>query len=942
MRSLLPTSAVLLSLGFVVGADEQALRRVEVYLSPGPARTEVMAKLQAIGFVPDRDAGSAELLRGRLPEKALEAVANSPLVKRVAVGPVVQSAPASKPASYKVRLRYYIQAERTRHVLEFKRLLGDLQAAGFVKGKGLEQEELYDEPINGTIPASGVERLLRAPYLQTALLVPEGHTLPEGDKPVMVRMDLNTKFGLTQQKELREKTLAMLRPLGWRPCVGYDHKDHRQLMGWLPAKQLESLVLAKTTRDPNAKRDLQVEMPLPPKADPFDVDGWVLVNVEVVYKPRDLHDELLTSLQSLGFELAPNGEDREGLSGIIRGRLPTRSIPRASRLDGVQRFKIDNEGAVERLAPIRKIEVIPEPEGSEPPAETAAPAEAAPMSKLSPDLRKYLGELGENATQPIRVEVVLRGTPTELDDEWRQSLAGLRGAIGIEGRVGPLVTGQVRPAGIEFLASRDEVSSIRLPQASRPMILPPFDPKKPVDLPVDFVPLGRETTAPSTLGSLPRRSTPHRAAVIDSDFRGFERFVGKELPKQTQLLDFTAERNTTLLPDPVAGDGNEWGVGTRLALALMATAPADELLLVRVSPEGPYMMEQIARCVEGRGWRSDAIALRELELKHEAGQLDEERTALRVRRRQTLNDFGDDEETRAKREAYFKDQKAFDAKERDFKQRQERFVNFIQRANPLKDVDTVLCGMLWSDGHPSLPGSQPGLRYLGLHRGEVGAPLPKASWLQAVPRKPGTTWTGLFRDGDADEAMEFAARDGTANEQRDLSFLAWRPHAWQKGTPDKNNILWQELPGGAVVQVTLQWQEVHSPAWKQSKGEDHYRRPLAPMQLVVLKQRDPKGATSLPDDAFDVAAQSPAWVDRIENDRRTAIYEIVTRFQVPEGGGRYAVRVEGRAPDSTQPPGGSRLPDAQKAELRPQLKIDVVDPAHRAQGRVVLQNQVAD
>lgn len=938
MRSLLAVLALGVMLGITAGADEQGLRRVEIYLAPGQAPSEAATKLQALGFVPERDAASGDVLRGRLTEKALEEVTKSALVKRVAVGPVVQGDAPSKAGSYKVRLRYYIQAERTRHVLEFKRMLAELKKAGFVKGKGLEQEELYDEPINGTLPASGVPHLRRAPYLQTALLIPDGYELPQGDKPVMVRMDLNTKFGLTQQKEFRAKTLAMLRRIGWRPCVGYDHQDHRQLMGWLPANQLESIVLAKTTRDQNAKRDLQIEMPLPAKADPFDVDGWVLVNVEIIYKPLEVHDELLADLQRLGFELAPGGEERIGLKGVFRGRLPTRSIPRASKLDGVDKFKSENEGAVERIAPILTMEVIPEPEGSEPPAEAETPSEAAPMSKLSPDLRKLLAELGDNATKPIRVEVVLRGTPTDLDENWRESLATLRGAIGVEGRIGPLVTGVIKPADLNFLAERSEVSSIRLPQASRPMILPPFDPKNPGDLQVDFVPLGRAGAAPTDLGALPRRRSGQRSAVIDTDFRGYERFVGKELPKKTRLLDFTPERNQALLAEPVPGDGNELGVGTRLALALMAAAPADELVLVRISPDSPYMMEQIARCVEGRGWRSDASALREEELKRDAGQLDEERTALRIRRRQTLNDFSQDEDSKVLREKFFKDQKDFDAKEKDFKARQARFVALIEQANPLKDVDTVLCGMIWNDGHPQPAGSQPGLRYLGLHRGEVGAPLPVASWIQAVPRKPGTVWNGLFRDANNDETMEFVPKDASSAEQKDLTFLAWRPHAWQK-TPGagRENLVWQELPGGAVVQVTLQWQEVHSPAWKQPRAEDHYRKPLSPLKLVVLKQRDPKGSTALPADAFDVAARSPAWVDRIENDPRTAIYEITARFQVPEGGGRYAVRIEGQAPESTQPPAGSRLPGDQKAELRPQLKLEVVDPTHRAQGRVVLQ-----
>jgi|GEM_PF-4493350 len=940
MRALLSILTFCISFIALVTAEEQAARRVDVFLAPGQSSAEALPILEMLGFVPSGSVTDGSLLTGKATDKVIEALSASKLVSRIAVGPVVAAAPRVKPAQYKVRLRYYIEADRTRHALEFRRMLAALQAAGFVKDKGLEQEELYDEPISGVLPAAGVKQLLKAPYLQTALLVPEGTELPDGNTPVFVSMELTNRPGVTRQQELRNATLAMLKRLGWIPSHGHDHRDHSRLLGWLPANQLESVLLAKTGREPTSRRNLQIDMALPSSANPFDVNGWVLVNVTVTYKPTELHDELLASLETLGFEPAQNGESQEGLTGIFRGRLPTRTLARARALDGVLKVDVEPGTAIERITPVLAIEVLPEPEGSQPPAVAEEAAGEPGFSKLSPDLRKYLAEVGENVAKPIRVEVVLRGTPGEFDENWRESVDNLRGALGIEGRLGPLVTGLVRPTDIKLLAERDEVSSIRLPQMARPLVLPPFDPSKPAELPVDFAPLGRQANGTGDLAALPRRRSPQRAAVLDSDFRGYAQFVGKGLPKKTQLLDFTPERSPQLQADPVVGDPDGIGNGTRLALALMATAPADELVLIRINPESPYMLEQVVRGVEGRGWRSEATALREDELRREHGRLDEERAQLRGRRRLVLNNFGEDEDARAARDAYFQAQRDFDAREQDFKARQARFVKLVTQAESLKDLNTVLIGLRWEDGHPVLPGTGLGNRYLGLHRGDASAPLPKASWIQAIPRSEAATWHGIFRDLDNDAAMDFHSRADAGSRQKDLTFLAWKPHAWH-GAKAPEKVVWQELPAGAVIQATLQWQEVHSPHWKQDRGQDHYRQPLAPLRLVILKQRDPHGKTALPGDAYEVVARSPAWVDRVENDRRTATYEISARFQVPEGGGRYAVRIEGAAPESTLPPGTAALPNAQRAELKPLLKLDVIDPAHRAEGQVVLETPTA-
>ncbi len=941
MRRLVPVLVAVLFLGSLSARENDGLRRVNLYLQPGVDAIPAQRRLHELGFVSDVAPSSGDRLSGLIAEEKLNALLSSGLLRRVAVGPVVADPIPRIPQRYKARIRYLIDADRNRHALEFRRMVAAMQGAGFVKDAGLEQEELYDDPISGMIPTTGLARFLAAPFLQTVLLVPEGHSLPPGDQPVLVEASLTTRLGPTRQRELFDNTNAMLRPLGWVAAPGYDHRNYTRMLGWLPSQHLESVLLGSTTRDPQARRNLLVQMPLISANDPFAVTGWILVNVEIRFEPLDVREALLERLTRLGFEPDSDEELREGLVGILRGRVPTRIIERIRNLPDVREVVVDRRNAVERLAPILALRVIPEPEGSEPPSPSPEGRAASP-SKLSVDLRRFLAEIGEGSDRPIRVEVLLRETPDEHDSRWQNGLSEMRALMAFDGRIGPLVCGSILPADVKALAERPEVSTIRMPQMPWTADLAQVTNSGLVG--VDFVPLFRQPAQAQPLAALIRHRSPSRMAVVDVDFAGFASQVGQRLPANTRLLDFTGERNPDLRPDP-SPEAENLGSGTRLALAL-AQQGADELLLIRVAPDAPYMLEQVARAMHGRGWRSDAVVRREAELRQENSRLQRERADLRVRRRLLLNDFRDDEESKAALEALQRAERDLEARERAFKERQSRFLQLISQADQLRGVDTVLIGPLWLNGQPNLPELASRQRYLYQHHTVSRDRLPDVAWVQAVPRLRDTSWQDIFRDVDGDQAMEFLPQAADARFPKDLAWLAWKlgdngldDSGKQAGTVE---IVFQELPAGAVVQVTLQWREVHDPAYKRSWEEDPYRQPLATFRLVVLKQSDPSGRLGLPADLFVTAARSPDWVDRIDNDKRTAIYEATARFQVPEGGGRFAVRVEGSAPKSVLPPQAAPIPGEQQAETKPWLRVEVIDPIHRRQGQVVFESPAPD
>ncbi|MCS6978227.1 MAG: hypothetical protein NZM31_14635, partial [Gemmatales bacterium] len=752
MRLMVPVLGAVLWLGTLTAAeDNDPPRRVNVYLQPGVDAAVAIRRLGEVGLGVD-SASRGGRLSGRIAESKIKSLSESDLVRRVAVGPTAAEPMAQTPQRYKARVRYFIDADRNRHALEFRRMVAAMQAAGFAKDPGLEQEELYDDPISGTLPASEVSRFLAVPYLQTVLLIPEGHMLPPADQPVLVELTLTSRLGPSRQQELYGKTQAMLRPLGWIAAPGFDHRNFTRMLGWLPSQHLESVLLGSTTRDPQARRNLLVDVPLVSRYDPFAAEGWILVASEIRFQPLEAREALVEKLARLGFESASDEELREGLTGILRGRLPTRVVERVRNLPEVQSVDVDRKDAVERLASILAVRVVPEPEGSEPPS-TLPAEQPSPVTKLSVDLRKLLADLGEASERPVRVEVILRETPNDYETRWQNALDELQGLVAIDGRIGPLICGTVLPANLQAVASRPEVSTIRLPQMPWTVAAEIGNAEESSLSHVEFVPLFRQPAQAQPLAALIRRRSPSRMAVVDVDFSGYAPLVGQRLPANTRLLDFTGERNPDIRPEP-APEGTAIGSGTRLALAL-ASEGAEELLLVRIAPDGPYMLEQVARAIQGRGWRSEATVRRETELRLEDRRLQRERAELRVRRRLILNDFRDDEESKAALQALLKDERNLESREKAFKERQGRFVQLVSQAEHLRGVDTVLIGPLWLNGQPNLPELASRQRYLAEHRSRSQDRLPDIAWIQAVPRHPESSWQGLFRDVDRDEAMEF-------------------------------------------------------------------------------------------------------------------------------------------------------------------------------------------
>jgi hypothetical protein len=662
---------------------------------------------------------------------------------------------------------------------------------------------------------------------------------------------------------------------------------------------------------------------------PEDLDQPVKVSLQLsagraLEPQRVLFEQVRDQLRDIGFK-EPIVYDQRGYTRLL-GTVPTSAVG-----DLFKDIRTRPDGWLAPLKPlndlplplrdlnaaIRIAEVVPEPEGV-PPIKAVAPREVPkpeePAAKLSADLLALLGK----EEKERRLEVVLFRVP-DPNTPWQAPLLTVIPNRNIEGHIGQIVTIRATPEQGLALAASPAVVAVRLPRSSVagvPLVTPAKDSNRAV----------LETSGLALLHNRGQRGQGVRVAVIGADFRGWTTLRGKQLPRSTRMIDLTAERNILLLPEL---DAEEKGVGhgTQCAVAVAVAAPAAEITLIRVDPAAYYQFDTIARNLNGERFLSDSLLRRRDDFDAEHERIDSEwRDVLRDRRRLLENPESADElepqaiKRRKEREAHEARVAKLKDEEKSYGDSLLRFQKLLSDLRDLPKVQVVVSTLAWPDGHP-VDGSSSLSRYLD------SRPFRSTWWLQASGDLRDQTWTGLFRDGDNNGVMEFAPAATPLKAQRwspEINFLAWQPNAGARAL---------ELPAKATLRLSVQWREAHDPDYFRA-GEDTYRVPLADVRLVLLRQRDPSG-TRVGADEMEVVAHSVGVPLRIRNEAESSTYEQTLEFTV-EDAGRYALRVEGSAPQGNKPPGSGVLPAQQRSgELRLRILLDVSDAASRAAGRVV-------
>jgi hypothetical protein len=568
-------------------------------------------------------------------------------------------------------------------------------------------------------------------------------------------------------------------------------------------------------------------------------------------------------------------------------------------------------------SPLLITEVIPEPAGvpaaKEPPEAVPVPKE---HEKIAPELRRLAG--GEVGDDRLRLQLILAEAPAADDALWQKRLVAAVPQLVIEGRVGPYV-GVLLPLNkVQAVAALPQVSLVRLPRSAAPLPLPASEA-------VGGNAAALKASGLAELHARGQRGKGVRLAVISGDFRGWEAFRGKGLPKNTRLLDLTSERNTSIEPEAYEAEAKQ-GYGTQCALAAALAAPDVEMILIRIDPAAPYQLKTVAAAIQSDPIRTESFERRAVDYEAENDRIRLRWRDLIFERNVVLRQFEQDDETVKRRNEHLDRVKEFHKEEAEYGKKLQRFLQLKRDLADLRGVQVVVAALYWNQGYP-VDGSGVVTRFLD-------SQAPAALWFQPAGETNGQVWTGLFRDADGNGVMEFAAPNAALPARRwspEVNFIGWQPFA---GTRQG------ELPEKADVRVVVQWREIHDPSFLR-RGEDLYQQPLAKLNLVLLRQRDPSGK-KVGADEMEVVARSVGPALRIQNDADSATYEVALEYSVATAG-QYALRVEGQAYDGRRPPGvpaGNGTP--RLWELRPRIFVEATDATWRTVGRPVFIDYASD
>ena len=637
---------------------------------------------------------------------------------------------------------------------------------------------------------------------------------------------------------------------------------------------------------------------------------------------RLLHEQVARHLGLMAFQ-ENIAYDTRGYTRL-RGSLPSKELPRLLRDLRSQPsgwFLAEVPQAylplpLRALVPIRVIELLPAlPPAT--PAEQPAPTAAA---KVTEDLQAILSDPSRQ-NEPLRVEAILTAPVRGSSRDLRFQLFNQVGGASLEGLMGVVASIHLRKTeDLPRLAALSNILAIRLPRVGHQTAAPEAgkiaDPETVQKL--------LRTSRVGELHRLGYRGQGTRLVIIGRDFPGIETLIGNKLPGNTRLLDLTQELTRDLKPYP----SEPGALSTLVALTAHATAPAAEIMLVRVDPASFHQLLTIAKAVVGRPEYSEAMLSRSLELVNRADELLFEREKVTEEYRQAFANLSDEEKPAARRAAAAAAMTKLQQDEQESRNRLARLSALKTGLEQLVGAEVVINTLVWESGY-ALDGLNELSQFLNRHfagqERPIAAALPVRPtipvWVQAGSNALGRVWGGPFLDRDGNGVLEFASPTTpipTGRWTRELNFFRFIPEDGSPGVA---------IPAGVKMRITIQWREPH-PREQLLPAE-----PAFPMTLRVLRQLDPMGARIASDEMREIARSTLPPV-RLLKTPESGVYEQSLEVTIPEDG-VYALRVEGRPAVNPEIPalmGGF--------ELYPRIVIDTAEVEMATRGRVIFDSFV--
>jgi hypothetical protein len=393
--------------------------------------------------------------------------------------------------------------------------------------------------------------------------------------------------------------------------------------------------------------------------------------------------------------------------------------------------------------------------------------------------------------------------------------------------------------------------------------------------------------------------------VVGNEFLGWEKAFG-EIQTQAELVDLTRTRNFAMEEMPYSKDQGEVGFHTKKAIEVAKVYPGAKIVLVRIDPSIPTMLDEVAGFANGNSRASYALLARYSETDVIKRLLAGENQFLQSERAFLVDQFGQETEIEKRREIY-KDKKAkWDENNRNLHVKIERILSLRNQLIEFKSHKVFVLLENYSSQLPSFQNA-------ALSLFSDNSQFKNAAWLMPENLFERISWRGAFRDSNRNGIMEFM--DDKSNDK-------WR-HEKALIQYESNGKILDKIPQGKKIRVRVRWRE--SVDWSSATvlGETS-PRPKAQINVMLLQNEKQLPGRKIPDE-YSLIQETGIEPFCIFRSKNFAIFEHLIEIESSKEGG-YSLVLHGKVLIRNDL---SSLEAQKTTEIFPEIFLESFEPGTR-------------
>ncbi len=596
--------------------------------------------------------------------------------------------------------------------------------------------------------------------------------------------------------------------------------------------------------------------------DPYKSEEPVRIEIEFpqymqAKKQLEFWDDLKSSLFKVGFidAVSYNPELFTRITGNLIGKslpiIDTKIFPEALKTAGVSvtPFAFPRVVKVHPDWPLVKARVIEDIKENS-------------LRKMSPAARKKL----EATEQKLEKWLLVLNHQPPGQNEINELFSNLNDAV-VEGANGALFEILATPASIKNLAA---LPSVMFVTTAETQIKTNYSIKQ-----NNLLNIFSNEGASQPARNLRGVGAPASIAIVGTEFLGWEKAFG-EIQTHAELVDLTRTRDFAMEEMPYSKNEENIGFHTKKALEIAKIYPGAKIVLVRIDPAIPTMLDEVAGFANRDLKASYALLSRYSETDVSKRFLQGLNQYLQSERTFLIDQFGEEPEILKRREVYKENKAKWD---KDNFELHEKINRILKLREQLMEFKSHRLFVVLENVSSQLPAYQ----NLALSLFSDDSKFKTAAWLMPDSLFERVSWRGPFSDSNHNGMMEF--RNSKSNDR-------WRDERIVIQFEKDGKIL-DKIPQGKKIRVRVRWREGVEWSTTTVEGETAPKAKAKLNVLLLFNEKVLPGRNFA--DQFSVVKETGIDPFCIFRSKTFAIFEHLIELDTPIEG-VYALAIEGKVP----------------------------------------------